>query len=299
MRILNFGSLNIDHVYTVEHFVRPGETLSSTAYHKFGGGKGANQSIALASAGARVWHAGKIGTDGLWLKRTLEERGVDTTFVEVIEDPTGHAIIQVVPSGENAIVLYGGANRRITAEDARRVLSHFEPGDWLLVQNEITAVPDILREAARRNMLIAFNPAPMTREVLSYPLELVDLFVVNEIEGEELTGTKEPRAMLEVMAARYPRAGTVITLGEKGAIYGRGGTLIAEPGVRVTVVDTTGAGDTFVGYFLAEVAAKENPATALRIACRAAALCVTRPGASDSIPRRTEVEAFAAAETQK
>lgn len=292
MKILNFGSLNIDHVYAVDHFVRPGETLSSKAYRRFSGGKGANQSVALGSAGAPVWHAGKIGADGLWLKQTLEARGVNTNFVEVVDCPTGHAFIQVTPHGENAIVIYGGANHRIAAEDARRVLSFFGAGDRLLVQNEITAIPEILREAARRKMKIAFNPAPMSREVHVYPLELVDVFIVNEIEGAELTSAEEPHAMLKVMAARFPHAGTVITLGAKGAIYGKAGTLIEEPGVRVAAVDTTGAGDTFVGYFLAELAAEKDLEVALRVACHAAALCVTRPGAADSIPLRSEVEAF-------
>ncbi|MCX7590975.1 MAG: ribokinase [Kiritimatiellae bacterium] len=290
MRIVNFGSLNIDHVYTVPHFVRPGETLPATSYRRFAGGKGCNQSIALAAAGAQVWHAGKIGPDGLWLKQKMEEYGVDTRFVEVTDCPTGHAVIQVAPDGENAIVIHGGANRLITQEDARRVLSFFGPGDCLLLQNEISSIPAILREAARIGMTKVFNPAPIDVAATHYPLDLVDTFVINELEGEELTGRKDPLAILDAMTERFPRAAVVLTLGEKGAMYRRAEETIVEPAVPVKAVDTTGAGDTFVGYFLADLALGKDPGAALRTACRAAAICVTRPGAADSIPRRMEVE---------
>jgi ribokinase len=111
MRIVNFGSLNIDHVHMVENFVRPGETIICKEYQKFCGGKGLNQSIALANAGAHVFHAGKIGADGILLKNLLESRGVDTSFVEVVEEPTGHAMIQVNKEGENSIIVYGKSRK--------------------------------------------------------------------------------------------------------------------------------------------------------------------------------------------
>ena len=294
MKILNFGSLNIDHVYGVEHFVRPGETMSSTGYRVFMGGKGSNQSIALALAGAPVVHAGKLGADGGWLKDRLAGYGVDTAFVEVVAGASGHALIQVSASGENAIILHGGANQVITAADAARVLAHFGPGDWLLLQNEISALPDIMRQAHDRGLTIAFNPAPMHADVLAYPLDLVRLFVVNEIEAAELSREQEPDRILGAMRERYPRAATVLTLGSAGAAYAGAAGTFQVPAPKVKAVDTTAAGDTFIGYFLAESLRGLEPRRALEVACRAAALCVTRPGAADSIPRRAEVDAGAA-----
>ncbi len=292
MSILVFGSLNIDHVYQVEHLVRPGETLPSTKYSRFQGGKGANQSVALARAGADVFHAGRIGPEGLWLRDAIAAEGVNVTHVGLDNQPTGHAIIQVDPAGENSILLYGGANLTVTSDDAHYVLSHFGEGDWLLLQNEINSMPAILREASERGMTVAFNPAPMTPEVLSFPLEGVSLFVVNQTEGAALadTGDASPETVVEALQARFPNAGILLTLGGDGSLYARGEELIRTPAHSVDVVDTTAAGDTFIGYFLAELLAGESVQKSLALASRAAALCVTRPGAADSIPRRDEIE---------
>lgn len=284
--IVNFGSLNIDHVYRVAHFVSPGETLDSLAYDQFPGGKGFNQSVALARAGIPVRHAGKIGSDGRWLKQYLAEAGADTTFVEEVDGPTGHAIIQVSPKGENSIVLHGGANRLTTAADAKRVLARAKRGDWLLLQNEISAMPDIMRFAARQGMNIAFNPAPMTRSVLDLPLNLVSTFILNEVEAGMLARTKKDSDMVAAMRKRFPKAAVVLTLGAKGARYADSSETLSVPAVKVKAVDTTAAGDTFIGYFLAERLLGRDVRTALATACKAAAICVTRPGAAVSIPER-------------
>ncbi len=292
MSILVFGSLNIDHVYQVEHLVRPGETLPSTEYRRFQGGKGANQSVALARAGADVFHAGRIGPEGLWLRDAIAAEGADVTHVGLDDQPTGHAIIQVDPAGENSILLYGGANLTVTSDDAHYVLSHFGEGDWLLLQNEISSLPAILLEATERGLSVAFNPAPMTPEVLSYPLEGVSLFVVNQTEGAALAGTEDasPETVVRALQARFSKAAILLTLGEDGSLYARGGECIQTPAVAVDAVDTTAAGDTFIGYFLAELLAGESVTQSLVLASRAAALCVTRPGAAVSIPRRSELE---------
>ncbi len=188
MRVLNMGSINIDHVYEVDHFVRPGETLSGLSYHSYAGGKGFNQSLALARAGVDTLHAGRVGNHAAWLLQRLEQEGVDTTHVTVGEATTGHAIIQVVPDGENAIVLYGGANRLISEDDVVLALSACSPGDYLLLQNEISSVAQAIQKAHERGLHIVFNPAPMTADVHQYPLEFVDLFILNETEAEALTG---------------------------------------------------------------------------------------------------------------
>ncbi len=292
MPILVFGSLNIDHVYQVEHLVRPGETLPSTEYHRFQGGKGANQSVALARAGANVFHAGRIGPEGLWLRDAIAAEGVDVTHVGLDDQPTGHAIIQVDSDGENSILLYGGANLTVTSDDAHYVLSHFGEGDWLLLQNEISSLPAILREASKRGLNVAFNPAPMTPEVQGYPLDGVSLFVVNQTEGAALAEVEDasPASIVGMLHARFPDAAILLTLGGDGSLYVGGGENIRTPAQAVDAVDTTAAGDTFIGYFLAALLAGESTKQSLDLASRAAALCVSRPGAAASIPRRSELK---------
>ncbi|MCY4091506.1 MAG: ribokinase [Caldilineaceae bacterium] len=292
MSILVFGSLNIDHVYKVEHLVRPGETLPSTDYRRFQGGKGANQSVALARAGAKVFHAGRIGPEGLWLRDAISAEGVDVSHVGLDNEPTGHAIIQVDPAGENSILLFGGANLTVTPDDAHYVLSQFGEGDWLLLQNEISSLPAILREASARQLTVAFNPAPMTPEVLDYPLEGVSLFVVNETEGAALAGIEKapPASIVDRLRVRYPDAAILLTLGGEGSLFASGEERIRTPAQAVEAVDTTAAGDTFIGYFLANLVAGQPAAQAVEAATRAAALCVSRPGAAASIPRRNELD---------
>jgi len=290
-RVLNFGSINIDHVYSVEHFVRPGETLSCQEYRRFAGGKGLNQSIALAQAGACVYHAGKVGAEDARLKTLMEEKGVNTRFVETINGTSGHAIIQVNAAGENAIVIVGGANQLISESDVQRIVANFGQDDYLLVQNEVNAVPRIIQSAKAKGLTIVFNPAPMNPQVLNYPLELVDILVVNETEAQSLTEESEPERIYETLNHRYPHTAIVLTMGHKGASYFSSQVRFHRPAEKVHVVDSTGAGDTFIGFFLAELIRTNDPKTALAFATRAAAICVTRHGAADSIPSRRELEA--------
>lgn len=289
MKILNFGSLNIDRVYEVDHLVRPGETITSRSYRECCGGKGLNQSIALASAGARVHHAGKIGGDGLFLKTLLEKAGVDVSKVCVTDGPTGHAIIQVNRKGENSIVLFGGANREISEKDVDAILGEFNPGDYILLQNEISAMPEILKRASEAGLNIVFNPAPMEPDVLRYPLDGVGFFILNEIEGEGFTGEKEPERILSSILETFPDAGIILTLGENGVHYADSGKRLFTPVEKVVAVDATGAGDAFVGYFVAGLVAGLPVETCLQTASRAAAICVTRSGAANAIPKREEL----------
>jgi len=289
MRILNFGSLNIDYVYTVHHFARPGETLSCEDYQTFAGGKGNNQSIALARAGAEVFHAGKLCDKDIWLKELLESSGVNTKFIELAESSSGHAIIQVNRKGQNSIVIFGGANRQISDEHIDKAIEEFGKGDHILVQNEINAIPKIIQRAHKKDMTIVFNPAPMGPEVMDYPLELVNIFIVNEIEGQELTDCEDPHKILDRMIEKYPDAATVLTLGEEGVIYNDSVIRIEVPAEKVTPVDTTAAGDCFIGYFLAGITSGGDIESSLKQACKAAAICVTRAGAVDSIPLKNEI----------
>ena len=290
MKILNFGSLNIDYVYTVHYFARPGETLSCNDYEVFAGGKGNNQSIGLARAGAEVYHAGKLCDKDIWLKELLDNSGVNTKFIEMTDLPSGHAIIQVNKDGQNSIIIFGGANQQITEAHIERALGDFSEGDYLLLQNEINDIPKIMQLAHKKNMIIVFNPAPMTAEVMEYPLDLVNIFIVNEIEGKDLTGCEEPHKILDSMTAKFPGAATVLTLGEEGVVYNDSAVKIEVSAEKVSPIDTTAAGDCFIGYFLAGITDGGDIESSLKTACRAAAICVTRAGAADSIPLKNETK---------
>lgn len=222
MKILNFGSLNIDYTYDVDHFVRGGETLSSKALHLFPGGKGLNQSIAASRSGADVWHAGAVGkSDGEFLIKQLNEAGVNTDYVKRLEVPSGHAIIQRQPDGGNCILLFGGSNQEITRRMADEVLEHFGKGDYLLLQNEISEVGYIMKRAAEKGMRIVLNPSPMDEKIGKLPLENVDYFLLNEVEAESLCGegANRPEAMMEKLTKGFPKAKIVLTLGSQGSLY--------------------------------------------------------------------------------
>lgn len=296
MSILNFGSLNLDFVYQVEHFVRPGETILADRLDIFNGGKGLNQSIALARAGGTVFHAGRIGSDGQRLIDCLADNGVDTRFVRQSAGPGGHALIQVDASGQNCIILHGGANQQIEETDIDETLDCFEAGDILLLQNEVNHVALIMEKAHQRGLCIALNPSPITVSLLDYPLHYVRWFILNEIEAAALAGLSGPAGnlaaerMADRLIERWPQAAVVLTLGGEGAIYRDSNRYVRQPARRVSVVDTTAAGDTFTGYFLQGIAAGQPIEVVMATASAAAAICVSRPGASDSIPWRREVE---------
>ena len=290
MKILNFGSLNIDFVYSLPHFVKPGETLDSEKMERFAGGKGLNQSVALANAGVEVYHAGSIGKDGIYLKEILNKAGVNTKFLRTLDCPTGHAVIQVEPSGQNSIILFAGANHRVDNGFIETVFNDFNEGDWLLIQNEINRIPDIIEYAHKKGMRIALNPSPMNEEILKWKLDKISCFLINEVEGAQIAGTDDPEKICEIMNMRYPDAITVLTLGNKGALYSFKGKLEKYPIVESTAVDTTAAGDTFTGYFLASVMRGESSKTAMMTATCASAIAVTKPGAAGSIPQFGDVK---------
>lgn len=292
MKILNFGSLNYDKTYQVDHFVRAGETILTREYTEFLGGKGLNQSVALARAGAQVYHAGAVGTDGGRLQTLLEETGVDTRHLARLNTVSGHAVIQVC-DGQNCILVCGGANQQISASYVDDVLDAFGPGDLLLLQNETACVAHAMSAAKARGMQVAFNASPITEGLFTYPLELVDYFLINEIEGMALAGMQEKDfdAILSQLTARYAGA-FILTVGSAGAYYRCGSVCCHEGIFDVPVVDTTGAGDTFCGFFLAAVAKGLEPGEALRIASAASSLAVSRPGAANSIPTWDEVQTF-------
>ncbi len=307
----NFGSINVDHVYRVPHLVRPGETLSSASLETVLGGKGANQSVALARAGAAVRHVGRIGAADEALLDALLDAGVDCGRVVRVPGTSGHAIIQVDDAGENAIVLHGGANRGFDAAALEAGLEGAEPGDWLLVQNECDALPIALDIARRRGLRVAFNPAPMDAGVAALELDALELLIVNETEAAQLAAALGATAgargsdsgqdddAVAALAEALPQVALVATLGARGAMLVSGGERTHVVAPRVDVVDTTGAGDTFVGYLLAALVAGAAPVDALRRAVIAGSLATTRAGATPSIPTAAEVDARASVEAHR
>jgi len=289
VKILNFGSLNIDMVYSVAHFVRAGETLSSGRLEKFCGGKGLNQSIALAKAGAEVYHAGCIGPDGAMLTEALAANSVNTQFVQAVDTPCGHAVIQVDTSGQNCILLFGGANQCVTEVFAEKVFSYFSQGDILLLQNEINGLDFIMHLGREKGMRIALNPSPIGDNLKSLPLEYVNWFILNEHEGRELSGKSNPPDILDTLVKKYPDGEFVLTLGKAGVLYDNRQTRVGHGVYDVPVVDTTAAGDTFTGFFLQGVSAEQTPKEILEIASIASSLAVSKKGASSSIPSMSDV----------
>lgn len=288
MKIYNIGSLNIDYVYRVPHFVRAGETLSSAAMAVFPGGKGLNQSIALARAGAMVVHGGLIGHEGRFLEELLCQNGVHSR-VETKNCPTGHAIIQVDDGGHNCILLFGGANQMVDEDYVGRILHDAEAGDLLLLQNEVSNLAAIFAVAAEKGMDIAFNPSPFDESLRNLPLSRVKWWLCNEIEGEALFGSDDPDTIAANFRAKYPSSNLVLTLGGRGSMFVNGDGVIYQPAIQTDVVDTTAAGDTFTGYFLQAVTTGISPEKALLTAAKAAAIAVSRKGASVSIPTRAEL----------
>lgn len=296
MKILVFGSLNIDLNFSVDHIARPGETVKSGALKRGAGGKGANQAAALAKAGARVYMAGKIGADGEFLADILRSYGVNTDHIIRYEGATGQAIIQLEKTGQNSIVLFEGGNGAITSAEIDAALNNFARGDMVLLQNEIVRTAEIMKAAKKRGMKVLFNPSPIDGNVNNFPLDTVDCFFVNEIEGAALagldgeSGTPEAKtdaylaAVLDRLTGRFPRAEIILTAGKEGARYGSGAVRAKGEAGNVTVKDTVGAGDTFTGYFIAARMRHYSVEESLAAACRAADIAVSRKGAMEAMP---------------
>lgn len=293
MKALVFGSLNIDYVYEVEHFVQPGETLSSENLRVYCGGKGLNQSIALSRSGVETWHAGAVGIrDGEILTNYLRDADVHVDLIMEKEVSSGHAIIQKTPDGENSIILFGGANLMITEKEADFVLSHFDENDYLVLQNEINQIPYIIEKAHEKGMKIVLNPSPMNACIFELPLSYVDYLILNEIEGAAMTGHEETDsdAVLNCLAEMLPDTHIILTLGKKGSVYGYKDQRFRQRCYPVNAVDTTAAGDTFTGFFLGSIMQGKGIREALDTAARASAIAVSRNGAGTSIPMLCELK---------
>lgn len=294
MKVLNFGSLNIDYVYNVDHILIGGETLSASDRNVYAGGKGLNQSLALARAGVEVWHAGAIGqTDGRIFLDILESSHVHLDFLQILPDaPSGHTFIQVDKDGQNCILVYGGSNQMITRKQIDETLAHFNEGDFLLLQNEISEVPYIMKNAHAKGMKVVLNPSPFDEKIADMPLEYVDFFLINEIEAAQLTEGESDAELLDHLVERFPNSHFIMTVGSRGAYYAYQDNRAHHGIFDVKVVDTTAAGDTFTGYFIHAYIDEKSPQECLKIASAASALSVSKSGAGPSIPLQGEVEQF-------
>ncbi|MGW0532684.1 ribokinase [Streptomyces sp. NPDC003032] len=286
------GSANMDLVAYVAKAPRRGETVTGREFRTVPGGKGANQAVAAARAGATVSMIGAVGSDtfGAQLRSSLEHSGVDTDLLRTVETPTGTAHIVVDDEGGNAIVVVPGANgtvKGLTPGDEALIAS----ANALLLQLEIPVkgVVAAARAARRHGVRTVLTPAP-AQHLPDELLAATDLLLPNEHEAATLTGiTDDPRAAARSLLARVPEI--VITLGSRGSLYAaRGAEPVTVPAPRVTAVDTTGAGDTFAGTLAVALAEGRSVPDALTWASSAAALSVQRPGASASMPYRKEID---------
>lgn len=292
MKVLNFGSLNVDYVYQVDHIMLPGETQSSTRRNVFAGGKGLNQSVALAKAGLPTYHAGQVGNDadGEMLLRVLERNGVDCSLVNRIDGPCGHTVIQVDKNAQNCILLFGGANRCIDAAYRKKVFSQFSAGDVIVLQNEINDLDQVIDEAYEKGMRIVLNPSPFDAYLDRCDWNKVDVFFINEVEGAQISGRGAAEDILAWFREHHPKALVVLTLGGAGSCCMKDGQVYQQEIVPVKAVDTTAAGDTFTGFFLRAYLNGQTIPEALALAARASSVTVSRPGAADSIPTMAELE---------
>ena len=296
MNIINFGSLNIDKVYDVPHIVLPKETIMANAYDLHPGGKGLNQSIALAKAGANVIHAGAIGMDGQLLIESLKKEGVDTGKICILKSQSGHTIIQVNSEGQNSIIVYGGANQELTKDYIDSIFKDTNPDDMVLMQNEVNNLDYIMTRAHEFGLKIAFNPSPLTDQIDKCNLDFVDYFILNEVESTNLArvsnNTTDYDFILNILSKKYSKASIIMTLGENGSLYKKGDTKYTQEIYKNKVIDTTAAGDTFLGFFISCMTYNFDVPNSLKYASAASAIAVSRKGAARSIPSMIEVEKF-------
>lgn len=292
MTVYNLGSINYDNFFQVVSLPGPGETILSSGHRRDLGGKGANQSIAARKTGAQVFHIGVVGDDGDNALAALESYGIDVSHVSRSELPTGQATVLIDKSGENQIVVSPGANLMQTEPAIAAALADAKPTDRLLLQNETTRSFETAKLAKSKGMHVTYSAAPFDAEMTKRVLPYVDTLALNAIEVAQLAGA------LQCTVAGIPVPEVLVTQGSAGVQWrGKGGEVIEMPAMPVSVVDTTGAGDTFLGYFEGGRDLGFPVEACLIHANAAAALKVSKAGTSSAIPGIVEVKTFINAES--
>lgn len=285
MKVLNFGSLNLDRTYEVTSFTKSGETVMSHRYSEFLGGKGLNQSVALKRAGCEVHHIGMIGKDGARFRDFMQQEEIDSTFLFESTLHSGHAVVQINEAGDNCILVEAGANQQLTYEHVDHALAAFgQEVCIVLLQNEIANVAYIVKRAKEAGHIVVLNPSPITSDLMEAPLHGVDYLILNEHEAMHLAGIRDKENMFQALRLIYPDTIFVVTLGSEGAVYDDGQQVVFQPAFPVTAVDTTAAGDTFTGYFISGLIHRSTIQEALKSACAASSLAIQSKGAVNSIP---------------
>lgn len=283
MTVYCYGSINEDHIYALPHRIAAGETLAASGYRVELGGKGANQSVAAARAGAVVRHIGAVGAGGA--ESTLAAFGVDVTGVQHVPEATGHAVILLDPDGENSIVIHPGANRALDLGTAKAALARAEIGDVILVQNETAHAAEMAEHATGLGMEVIYSAAPFDARAIQAVLPFINILVMNAVEAAQL------QSALGMEFAELPVETVIVTKGAAGASWhARGTPDIDVPAMAERVVDTTGAGDCFTGALAAALDRGLAPAEAMRFAAAASGLKVGRAGTAGAMPARTEIE---------
>lgn len=290
MKILNFGSLNIDYIYQVKEFVVEGETIASTAFNKNIGGKGLNQAIALSRVSNNVYFAGKVGQDGKFLVNELYDNNVNTEYIGVSKKITGHAVIQVNDKGQNCIITHGGANHDMDKQYIDVVIEMFKKGDLLIIQNEVNMVDYIIQKAEHRGLKVIYNPSPLTSVIDNVDFNHLEYLVINLNEGKAITKKTEPLEIIESLHSSYPKLKIILTASENGSYYKDEKESIFVPAHKVKAVDTTCAGDTYLGFFLGGIINKKGIKESMELATKAASIAIGRSGASRTIPTLDELE---------
>ena len=286
MTIYNLGSINVDHLYMLERIPKPGETLSSLETHITIGGKGLNISVAANRSGADVRHIGVVSSADPSVLDMIAGLGLDSALISQVDVQTGHAIIYVDENSENSIVVHGGANLCFSESQIRTALSSAQPDDWLVLQNETNANEIGISIAREKGMQIALVAAPFNAKTMPEQIEKVDLVSMNKTESE----------LFEVISGtsigNLKSIDFLITYGADGAVFLSDGEARRIAAHKVHSIDTTGAGDTFFGVFMAHYTSRGCVETALKKANAAAALIVQRRGVASVVPSQKEIDTF-------
>lgn len=289
MKILIYGSVNIDSIYKVQDIVKPGQTIKGSFEGKKAGGKGANQAFAVGMAcnnRYEVYFAGKADYEADFIFNKMKEVSINCDYVCKSSYGTGSAIIQVSQEGQNSIIVCSNGNYHIEKDEIDNVFSNFEKGDCLILNAEINNVPYILEKSYEKGMIIFFNPSPCDQKLVYMPLEKASYLIFNEIEGSFFSGVKGSyKEIVDSLKKKYPNSKIVLTMGKDGCYCDD----IYVPAYKVNAVDTTGCGDTFLGFFATEIISGNSIENSLKIANKAASIAATRLGAMTSIPSYSEV----------